>query len=88
MSGKDTGAARAKTRMPEPVRKLIVSLKRRPSVIPLLVLALAFLQYSLSLIMALLLDQINDRIIMHEPPFLLSCIRICKPGHRHPSSHL
>lgn len=42
-------AAKAPARMPEFLRKLIVSLKRRPSFIALLVLAIAFVYYSLNL---------------------------------------
>ena len=38
-----------KKRMPEVCRKFLVSLKRQPSVIPLVVLIIAFLQYSLNL---------------------------------------
>ena len=44
-----TAAAKAPAHMPEFLRKLIVSLKRRPSVIALLALIIAFLQYSLNL---------------------------------------
>ena len=44
-----TAAAKAPAKMPEFCRKLIVSLKRRPSVIALLALVIAFLQYSLNL---------------------------------------
>lgn len=40
---------KAPAHMPEFLRKLIVGLKRRPSIIPLLVLIVAFLQYSLNL---------------------------------------
>ncbi|MBQ9648456.1 MAG: hypothetical protein IJV43_08875 [Oscillospiraceae bacterium] len=47
MSAQDT--KKAGSRMPEFLRKLIVGLKRRPSTIALLVLVLAFLQYSLNL---------------------------------------
>ena len=36
-------------RMPEPLRKFLVALKRQPSMIPLVVLIIAFLQYSLNL---------------------------------------
>ena len=48
MSAKTT-AAKAPAHMPEFLRKLFVSLKRRPSVIALIVLVIAFLQYSLNL---------------------------------------
>ena len=48
MSAK-TAAAKAPAHMPEFLRKLFVSLKRRPSVIALIVLVIAFLQYSLNL---------------------------------------
>lgn len=47
MSTQDTKKAPA--RMPEFLRKLVVGLKRRPSIIPLLVLILAFVYYSLNL---------------------------------------
>ena len=42
-------AAQSPARMPEFLRKLFVSLKRRPSVIALFALVIAFLQYSLNL---------------------------------------
>lgn len=44
-----TAAAKAPAHMPEFLRKLIVSLKRRPSTVALLALVIAFLQYSLNL---------------------------------------
>ena len=44
-----TAAAKTPAHMPEFLRKLIVSLKRRPSTIALLALVIAFLQYSLNL---------------------------------------
>ena len=44
-----TAAAKAPAKMPEFCRKLIVSLKRRPSTIALLALVFAFVQYSLNL---------------------------------------
>lgn len=44
-----TAAAKTPAHMPEFLRKLIVSLKRRPSTIALLALIVAFLQYSLNL---------------------------------------
>lgn len=47
MSAKDTNKAPA--RMPEFLRRFFVALKRKPDVIPLLVLVAAFLQYSLNL---------------------------------------
>lgn len=45
----NTAAAKTPTKMPEFLRKLFVSLKRSPSVIALIVLVIAFLQYSLNL---------------------------------------
>ena len=49
MSTKDTKTAKTPAKMPEFLRKLFVSLKRRPSIIALIVLVIAFLQYSLNL---------------------------------------
>ena len=45
----NTAAAKTPTKMPEFLRKLFVSLKRSPSVIALIALVIAFLQYSLNL---------------------------------------
>ena len=42
-------STQTKGRMPEFVRKFLVSLKRQPSMIPFVVLVIAFLQYSLNL---------------------------------------
>ena len=39
------------TNLPEPIRKLIVSLKRKPQTIPMIALAITFLVYSLNLTM-------------------------------------
>ncbi len=47
MSAKET--KKTPSRMPEFLRKLIVSLKRKPDTIPLLVLVFAFVYYSLNL---------------------------------------
>ncbi len=49
MSEKQSKTAKAPAKMPEFLRKLFVGLKRRPSVIALLVLLAAFFQYSLNL---------------------------------------
>ena len=49
MSAQNTTAPKAPAQMPEFLRKLVVSLKRSPSVIALIVLVIAFLQYSLNL---------------------------------------
>ena len=49
MSEKQSKTAKAPAKMPEFLRKLFVGLKRRPSVIALLVLLIAFFQYSLNL---------------------------------------
>ena len=49
MSKKETKTAGKAARMPEFLRKLFVSLKRRPSILALLVLAIGFLYYSLNL---------------------------------------
>lgn len=49
MSTNETKTAKTPAKMPEFLRKLFVSLKRRPSIIALLVLVIAFLQYSLNL---------------------------------------
>ncbi|MBQ5977713.1 MAG: hypothetical protein IJL51_06225 [Oscillospiraceae bacterium] len=49
MSEKQTKTAKAPSKMPEFLRKLFVGLKRRPSIIALLVLLFAFFQYSLNL---------------------------------------
>ena len=49
MSKNETTTARKAAKMPEFLRKLFVSLKRQPSIIALLVLAIGFLQYSLNL---------------------------------------
>ncbi|MBQ9437593.1 MAG: hypothetical protein IJU50_04610 [Lachnospiraceae bacterium] len=49
MSAQNTTAQKAPAQMPEFLRKLVVSLKRSPSVIALIVLVIAFLQYSLNL---------------------------------------
>lgn len=49
MSKNETKAAKKAAKMPEFLRKLFVSLKRRPSIIALLVLAVGFLLYSLNL---------------------------------------
>ena len=48
MSTKET-KAKSPAKMPEFLRKFFVGLKRRPSMIALVVLAIAFLQYSLNL---------------------------------------
>lgn len=48
MSTKET-KAKSPAKMPEFLRKFFVALKRRPSMIALVVLAIAFLQYSLNL---------------------------------------
>ena len=49
MSEKQSKTAKAPSKMPEFLRKLFVGLKRRPSIIALIVLLLAFFQYSLNL---------------------------------------
>ena len=49
MSKNETNTAGKAAKMPEFLRKLFVSLKRQPSIIALLVLAIGFLQYSLNL---------------------------------------
>lgn len=49
MSEKQSKTAKAPAKMPEFLRKLFVGLKRRPSVIALIVLLIAFFQYSLNL---------------------------------------
>ena len=49
MSKNETKIAKKAAKMPEFLRKFFVSLKRRPSIIALLVLAVGFLQYSLNL---------------------------------------
>ena len=49
MSKNETTTAKKAAKMPEFLRKLFVSLKRQPSIIALLVLAIGFLQYSLNL---------------------------------------
>ncbi len=46
---KDTKAVKSGSHMPEFLRKLFVGLKRKPSIIALIVLAIAFFQYSLNL---------------------------------------
>lgn len=45
----ETKAVRSAAKMPEFLRKLFVALKRRPSIIALIVLLIAFLYYSLNL---------------------------------------
>ena len=49
MSAKETKTAKTPARMPEFLRRLFVGLKRKPDIIALIVLLIAFLYYSLNL---------------------------------------